>query len=64
MIIRKALIKEEAHKLVDKMPENSTWDDLIHEIYVLQVIARGLDDSKSGRTKDVKEIREKYGLHE
>jgi len=63
MIIRKALIKEEAHKLVDKMPENFTWDDLIHEIYVLQVIARGLDDSKSGRTKDVKEIRENYGLY-
>jgi hypothetical protein len=58
------MAKEQAHYLVDKMPENSTWDDLIHEIYVRQVIEEGLADSMAGRTKDVKEIREKYGLPE
>jgi DNA-binding transcriptional regulator YiaG len=58
------MAKDQAHKLVDKMPENSTWDDLIHEIYVRQIIEEGLSDSKSGRTKDVREIREKYGLPE
>jgi hypothetical protein len=58
------LVKEEAHRLVDKMPEDSTWDDLIHEIYVRQVIERGLADSKAGRTKDVGEIRRKFGLPE
>jgi len=58
------MAKDQAHMLVDKMPENSTWDDLIHEIYVRQVIEEGLDDSKAGRTKDVREIREKYGLPE
>ena len=26
------LMKDEAHQLVDNMPENSTWDDLMHEI--------------------------------
>ncbi|MCK5195359.1 MAG: hypothetical protein KAQ71_16220 [Desulfobulbaceae bacterium] len=58
------MAKDQAHNLVDKMPENSTWDDLIHEIYVRQVIEEGLADSMAGRTKDVKEIREKYGLPE
>ena len=58
------MAKDQAHKLVDKMPENSTWDDLIHEIYVRQIIEEGLADSKSGRTRDVREIREKYGLPE
>ena len=58
------LIKEEAHRLVDKLPEDSTWDDLIHEIYVRQVIERGLADSKAGRTKDVGEVRRKFGLPE
>jgi len=58
------MAKDQAHNLVDKMPENSTWDDLIHEIYVRQVIEEGLADSTAGRTKDVKEIREKYGLPE
>jgi hypothetical protein len=54
--------KQEAHKLIDQMPKNSTWDDLIHEIYVREAIERGLADSKAGRTKDVKEVRAKYGL--
>ena len=56
--------KEDAHKIVDIMPQNATWDDLIHEIYVREVIERGLSDSQAGRTKDVKDIRAKYGLSE
>lgn len=58
------LEKEQAHKLIDKMPANATWDDLMHEIYVREVIERGLADSVAGRTKDVKEVRAKYGLSE
>lgn len=42
--------KEEAHKLIDKMSDNASWDDLIHEIYVRETIERGLEDSKAGRT--------------
>ena len=49
--------KDEVHNLIDKMPENSTWDDLIREIYVRQIIEKGLADSKAGRTRDVREIR-------
>ncbi len=56
--------KKEAIKLIDRMPPEATWDDLMHEIYVREVIERGLADSKAGRTKDVKEIRAKYGLQE
>ncbi len=59
-----AIIKEEAHKIIDQMPADATWDDLMHEIYVREVIELGLADSKAGRTKDVKEIRAKYGLPE
>ncbi|MDI6764312.1 MAG: hypothetical protein QME83_15000 [Thermodesulfobacteriota bacterium] len=56
--------KEEAHKLIDQMPPNATWDDLMREIYVREAIERGLADSRTGRTKDVKEVRTKYGLAE
>jgi hypothetical protein len=58
------MTKEQAHRLVDNMPEKSTWDDLMHEIYVREVIERGLADSRAGRTKDVREVRSKYGLPE
>jgi hypothetical protein len=56
--------KDEAHKLIDQLPPDATWDDLMHEIYVREAIEKGLEDSKAGRTKDVAEIRRKYGLPE
>ena len=56
--------KDQAHKLVDKMADGSTWDDLINEIYVRQVIDQGLADSQAGRTMDVNDVRKKYGLAE
>jgi hypothetical protein len=56
--------KDEAHKIIDKMPPNATWDDLMREIYVRETVESGLADSKTDRTKDVKEVRAKYGLSE
>ena len=56
--------KEEAHKLIDLMPPQATWDDLMREIYIREAIERGLADSNAGRTKDVQEVRAKYGLSE
>lgn len=55
-------IKEGAQRLVDKLPEDSTWDDLMYEIYVRQAIESGLADSKAGRTTDVEQVRKKFGL--
>ena len=55
-------IKQEAHRLVEKLPEDATWDDLMYEIYVRQAIEAGLADSEAGRTLDVKDVRAKFGL--
>ena len=52
------------HELVEQMPEQSMWDDLIRKIYVRDAIEQGLADSQTGRTKNVKEVRAKYGLSE
>ncbi len=56
-------IKDEARRLVEKLPEDSTWEDLMHEIYVRQAIESGLDDSQAGRTTDVEKVRSQFGLH-
>ena len=55
-------VKQEARRLVDNLPENATWDDLMYEIYVRQAIEAGLADSDAGRTLDVKEVRAKFGF--
>lgn len=55
-------IKEEVYHILEKLPENATWEDLMYKIYVRQSIETGLEDSKAGRTTEVKEVRAKFGL--
>jgi hypothetical protein len=55
-------VKEEAKRLIEKLPENVTWDDLMHEIYVRQSIEAGLADSEAGKVTDVAKVRAKFGL--
>jgi predicted transcriptional regulator len=55
-------IKQEAHRLVENLPERATWDDLMYTIYVRNAIEAGIEDSDAGRTIDVKEVRAKFGL--
>ena len=56
--------KDEAHRLIERMPKDATWDDLMREIYAREAIERGVADSKAGRTQDVREVRAAYGLPE
>ncbi|MEO3877490.1 hypothetical protein [Rheinheimera fenheensis] len=56
------LRKDEAHKLIDQLPADATWEDLMEQIYVRQAIEQGLSDSEQGKLQSVQEIRKKYGL--
>lgn len=42
-------VKEEAHRLVDQLPANASWDDLMYEVYVRQAVEAGLADADAGR---------------
>ena len=55
-------VKQEAQHLVDNLPDNATWDDLMYTIYVRQAVESGLEDSEAGRILDVGEVRAKFGL--
>ena len=62
LTMQAANVKEKAYHLLENLPKNVTWDDLMYEIYVQQSIEAGVEDSKAGRTTDVKEVRAKFGL--
>jgi len=47
-------IKQKARNLIDKLPDNSTWDDLMYEIYVRQAIEAGLADSEAEKVRSLK----------
>jgi hypothetical protein len=55
-------IKEEARRLIDRLPEDSTWEDLQYQIYVRQAIEAGLKDSEEGKTIPIEEARRRFGV--
>ena len=57
-------IKEAAYRLVDQLPDDATWDDLMRKAYEQQAIESGLTDSEAGRVIEVEAVRRKYGLSE
>ncbi len=59
-----ATIKEEAHRIVDQLPENASWEDLVYRIYVRQSIEAGLRDAEAGRVESVADVRRSFGLPE
>jgi predicted transcriptional regulator len=55
-------LKEQAHKIVDALPDDATWEDLIYRLYVREAIEAGIQDAEMGRVIDVSEVRAEYGL--
>jgi len=44
-----SIVKEEAKKLIDKLPDHATWDDIMYELYVKQKISATLNAAEEGR---------------
>lgn len=57
-------IKTEAHRIVEQLPDDASWEDLIYRLYVRQSIEAGLRDSEAGRVESVAEVRRSFGLPE
>lgn len=55
-------IKEEAHKLIESLPDDTTWEDLTRLMLERQMIEEGIADIEAGRVWTSDEIREKLGM--
>ncbi len=55
-------IKSAARRLVDSLPDDATWDDVMYRVYVRQAIDAGRQDVAEGRLVDVEEVRCHFGL--
>lgn len=57
-------IKEEAHRLIEELPEDATWKDVEYAMHVRQQIEQGLQDVEEGRTMTTDELRQRLGLED
>lgn len=58
---RKNTAKARAIKLIHKFPKNSSWDELMHQIYVRQKIEAELSDIKAGKVHTHAAICKEFG---
>ena len=49
--------KESVQQTLDHMPDQASWDDIMHELYVKQKIEKGLQAAKEGRVVSHEEAK-------
>jgi hypothetical protein len=55
-----ATVKEEARQLVEKLPEDATWKDLLYEVYVRQKLEEGRQAVAEGRVISHEEVKRRF----
>lgn len=57
-------LKQEAHKLIDQLPDDASWQDLIYRLAVRADIEAGLQDSAAGRVMPADDVLKEFGFAE
>ena len=51
--------KEEIRDILNRLPDNASFEDIQYHIYVCQKTAKGLEDAREGRTLTQAEVEER-----
>ncbi len=52
--------KEEAKKLIDKLPAQASWDDIMYEFYVKKKLEDSIKAADEGRVVSHKKAKKKF----
>lgn len=55
-------VKDQARQIIDGLPDDATWEDLMYRLYVRESIEAGIRDADEGRVVEVADVRAEYGL--
>ena len=53
-------IREEAKKLIDNLPDQASWDDLMYEMYVRKKIDEGIKAANEGKLISHKDVKKRF----
>jgi hypothetical protein len=54
-----SIVKKEAKKLIDKLPDQVTWDDIMYEFYVKKKLAVALKAAEEGHVVSHEEAKKR-----
>lgn len=58
--MNKQVLIEETTLLLDELPEETSWDDIMYKIYVRQKIEKGLADCQNGKVLTTEHVKEYF----
>ena len=50
-------VKEEAKRLIEDLPEQATWDDVMYEFYIRKKVETGLKAAEAGDVVSHEEVK-------
>ena len=53
-------VKEEAIKLIENLPDDLSWDDIIYEMYVKKKIDIGLKAIEEGKVISHEDVKKRF----
>jgi predicted transcriptional regulator len=53
-------VREEAKKLLDKLPDEASWDDAMYEIDAGKKIEQGIIAAKEGKLVSHEEVKKRF----
>jgi len=56
--------KQQARQLLERLPDDVTWDDVVYEFAVRRSVERGLADDTEGRVMSSEQLKAALGLVE
>jgi predicted transcriptional regulator len=55
-----ANVKEELHKLADRLPDDATWDDVVYRLYRRRELEAGHRDLEEGRVHAHEDVKKRF----
>jgi hypothetical protein len=59
-IMNKQVLIQEATLLLEELPEETSWDDVMYKIYVRQKIEKGLADCERGNVLTTEQVKQHF----
>jgi predicted transcriptional regulator len=54
------IVREEAKKLLDTLPDEASWDDVMYEMHVRNKIDKGIAAADEGHLLSHEEVRKRF----
>ena len=59
-----ANVKQDAHRLVDELADDATWDDVAYAVFVRQKVERGRKNSREGNLSSHEDVLREFGIQQ